>query len=123
MALITLKKRSDFLYVGEGRKWVAPSFVLKARTKYQSEPGPQSQILTSDLPHFGFTASRRIGNAVKRNRARRRLKEALTLLTPHSARQGYDYVLIARQGVLNCDFKDLIRDMQLAFKRVHGHNK
>lgn len=73
-------------------------------------------------PHcarFGFTASRKIGGAVVRNRARRRLKEAVRLYAGPAAKPGFDYVLIARQGTLQRRFADLVEDLRLALDRIH----
>ncbi len=71
------------------------------------------------MARFGFTASRSIGGAVQRNRARRRLKEAVRLAGPARAVKGYDYVLIAREGTLQRRFTELVRDLERALTKVH----
>ena len=68
---------------------------------------------------LGFTATKRIGNAVARNRAKRRLREAARLLLPTAAADGHDYVLVARAEVLTCAFQTLLDDLEKAFSRVH----
>lgn len=68
---------------------------------------------------FGFTASKKIGGAVQRNRARRRLKEVVRLHAAPSAANGFDYVLIARAGTLKRPFTALIGDLERAFLKIH----
>lgn len=72
-----------------------------------------------DIARFGFTATKRLGNAVTRNRARRRLKETVRILAGDLARPGYDYVVIARNGALTRSFSDIGKDLQAALGRVH----
>lgn len=72
------------------------------------------------MVRFGFTATKRLGGAVLRNRARRRLKEAVRKLAGKLASPGYDYVVIARQGALTRQFEDLQEDLRKAFRGVHG---
>ncbi|HEY8277875.1 MAG TPA: ribonuclease P protein component [Methyloceanibacter sp.] len=105
-----LKTRKEFLYVRDGARFVTPGLVLQARARPENL-GPSSR--------FGFTASRTIGGAVKRNRARRRLKEAVRRAGPAHAVDGYDYVLIAREGTLQRRFTELIRDLECALTKVH----
>jgi ribonuclease P protein component len=66
----------------------------------------------------GFTASRKVGNAVTRNRAKRRLREAAANVLPRHGRQGTDYVLIARAGTAERPFPALIADLQSALRRI-----
>ncbi|MEM7041544.1 MAG: ribonuclease P protein component [Pseudomonadota bacterium] len=107
-----LKRRSEFLAVAAtGRRWVAPAFVLQIGPRADDPSAPGSIGI-------GFTATKRIGNAVARNRAKRRLREAARLLAPRSATAGYDYVLIARAEVLTCAFQTLLDDLETAFSRV-----
>jgi ribonuclease P protein component len=70
------------------------------------------------LIRIGFTATRRIGGAVVRNRARRRLREAARLLAPEFARPGCDYVFIARQGTVSRPWARLLDDMKGALIRL-----
>lgn len=66
----------------------------------------------------GFTVSRKVGNAVVRNRVRRRLREIAREVIPAEARPGLDYVLIGRQAALTRDFAALRRELQDALKRL-----
>jgi ribonuclease P protein component len=105
-----LRKRAEFLFVKGGTKFVAPSLVLQARVR-----GPQV-----GNARFGFTASKAIGGSVQRNRARRRLKEAVRLAAGRAAVGGHDYVLIARSGTLQRRFAELIKDLERALAKVHA---
>jgi ribonuclease P protein component len=109
-AIGRLKTRKEFLYVRDGVRFVTPGLVLQARAR------PETLDPTS---RFGFTASRAVGGAVKRNRARRRLKEAVRLAGSSRAVEGYDYVLIAREGTLQRRFTELVRDLERALIKVH----
>lgn len=103
-----LKRRAEFLKVArDGRKWAAPGVVL--------------QDLERDGDgdyRAGFTVSRKVGNAVQRNRARRRLKAAAEAVLPVEARAGHDYVLIGRAATLTRPFADLIADIRKALDRT-----
>jgi ribonuclease P protein component len=106
--VVRLKRRREFLAVAGTRcRWVAPAFVLQA--------GPRAR---ADEIGIGFTASRRLGKAVARNRARRRLRAAARALLPGAARAGYDYVIVARPAILTCSFETLLTDLAKAFARV-----
>lgn len=106
--MVRLKRRREFLAVaGTRRRWVAPAFVLQA--------GPRG---VPDAIGIGFTASRRIGGAVARNRAKRRLRAAARALLPGAAEPGYDYVIVARPAILTCPFEALLTDLAKAFARV-----
>ncbi len=70
-------------------------------------------------PRFGFTVTKKLGNAVMRNRIRRRLKAALCLAIPGRARAGFDYVVVARPAAANQPFPEMVKELELAFGRVH----
>ncbi|HEX5077812.1 MAG TPA: ribonuclease P protein component [Geminicoccaceae bacterium] len=110
-AVKRLKRRREFLAVAaSGRRWVTPAFVLQAGPRGAAGPGPEIGL--------GFTASRRVGKAVARNRARRRLAEAARKVLPGAGEPGYNYVLVARPVVLTCPFDRLLSDLTTAFARV-----
>lgn len=102
-----LKKRGQFLFVRAGRRAARPSLIVEARRR--AEAGPIG---------VGFTASRKVGGAVLRNRARRRLKEAARQLLPLHGRPGVDYVLVARQSTPEADWAALLDDLKSALIRL-----
>ncbi len=112
--MVRLKRRPEFLAVAaSGRRWVTPAFVLQAgRRPARADDGSRAEI------GLGFTASRRIGKAVARNRARRRLVAAARAILPGPAEPGYNYVIVARPAVLTCPFERLLSDLATAFARI-----
>lgn len=99
-----LKRRASFLHAQRGVKIVKPGFVLQVRDRRDDD----------DRIGIGFTASRRVGNAVKRNRVRRRLKEVARLHLAEHGIAGCDHVLVARREGLCRPFSDLVRDFEVA---------
>lgn len=69
---------------------------------------------------YGLTASRKVGSAVVRNRARRRLRAAAEKVLPESGRPGYDYVLIARAQTSRIPFQQLLDDLRRGLDRLDG---
>ena len=109
-----LKRRTDYKRVAlEGQKCVMRGFVLQA-APFAADLSPTPDC---DL-RIGLTVTKRIGNAVVRNRARRRLRAAASEVFPTRARTGYDYVLIARQSTPVRPYHDLIGDMEMALARL-----
>lgn len=109
-----LKRRSEFLRVASAkRSFATPGLVLQVRET------PKGAV---DAPHatlrVGFTASKKIGNAVTRNRARRRLRSVVAEMLPDKAVAGYDYVVIARFASPMRPYPSLLRDMKKALKRL-----
>jgi len=104
-----LTKRADYLAAAAGVKAPASAFVLQARRR--SDDGP---------PRIGFTASKKVGNAVERNRVRRRLREVVRLRAGGGMQPGHDYVLIGRRAALALPFERLVADLGTAMKRVHA---
>lgn len=111
-----LKRRADFLRVAGRRvKWVTPGLVLQA-CPFPVKPGLW-QLDNVDL-RLGFTTSRKVGGAVERNRARRRLRAVAERIMPHEARTGFDYVLIGRHTTVHRPFDLLLADLRSALKRL-----
>lgn len=109
--LILIKKRPDFLHVTRnGHKVVRSGFVLQAADSRRSFPVPVYRI--------GYTASKKIGNAVCRNRAKRRLRAVCRALLPLEAVTGYDYVIIARHAVLDISYQKLYKELFCALKEI-----
>ena len=104
-----LTKRSEFLRVAAGRRrWAAPGLVLEAR-----KADPDDGAL-----RIGFTVSRKVGGAVDRNRARRRLRAVARTVLPSHAKGGFDYILIGRKGTLTRAYDGLISDLKESLRRV-----
>jgi len=121
-----LKRRAEFLQVAAAnRKWVAPGLILQVRRQpspdLTSDDAPRAarpDAVRPDAVRVGFTASRKVGNAVQRNRARRRLRAvASEVLGPH-AEPGTDFVLIARPATIDRDYQALIGDLVAGLKRL-----
>ena len=104
-----LRHRADFLAAASGTKVPAAAFVLQARNRRYQGPA-----------RFGFTVSKKVGNAVERNRVRRRLREIVRLSTASRLRVGHDYVLIGRRAALNLPFARMTQDYEGALRRVHA---
>ena len=105
-----LKKRDDFLRLRSGRKFHGKSFTLQAKKSNQANTGPR----------IGFTVTRKVGNAVVRNRIKRRLKNVANLELLKKAKKGYDYVLIARRSALHQEFETLLNELSQGLDQVHG---
>jgi ribonuclease P protein component len=110
--LARLKVRADFLRVAAARRRaVLPGLVL------QAAPRPARLACRAALG-VGFTASRKVGNAVVRNRAKRRLRAAAAAILPEQGKPGTDYVLIARAGTADRPYAALLADLEAALRRV-----
>ncbi len=110
-----LKRRSEFLRVaGARRKAVVRGLILQVRRHAASDrnSGPVPPI------RVGFTVSRKVGNAVARNRARRRLRAAVELVMPAHAKDGHDFVVIGRAETLRRPFAALVADLKAALERL-----
>ena len=103
-----LRQRTDFLAAASGTRVPAAGFVLQARKR--TDRGPA---------RFGFTVSKKVGNAVERNRVRRRLREIVRLAGTDRTRAGHDYVLIGRRAALQLPFARIAQDYEGALRRAH----
>ena len=112
-----LKVRSDFLRIAADRRsWAAPGLVL------QVSETPKN-IYDRDTIRIGYTASRKVGNSVKRNRARRRLRNVVEKVMTINASRGKDFVIIARKNTIRRPFSDLIIDLETALKKLDAWEK
>jgi ribonuclease P protein component len=103
-----LKKRPDFLAAAKAAYAARGAVLVQARDRADGAP----------LIRVGFTATRKIGGAVVRNRAKRRLREAARALLPLYGQAGHDYVLIARRGVTTRPWGRLLDDLKSALISV-----
>ena len=111
--LEVLQKRSDFLKAARARRQNVRGFILQARKR-----GPDE---VADHVRVGFTCSKKVGNAVARNRAKRRLRAIAHEVLRVKGRAGWDYVLIGKAGVTaDRAYVDLVNDLRYALKKVHS---
>jgi ribonuclease P protein component len=105
-----LKRRSDFRAAASGMRASGRAFVLQARTRADT-----------GAVRIGFTVSRQVGNAVERNRVRRRLRGMVRAAVGSGAGRlspGHDYVLIGRRAALAAPFDEMMRDFDAALSRI-----
>jgi len=111
-----LKRRAEFLRVAGGRRRAAlTGLVLQVRRRSEAE---DRQV--GGAARVGFTVSRKVGCAVERNRARRRLRAAAGEVLPNHAKCGHDYVIIGRRQTLDRSFPALLDDLESALRRLHA---
>jgi ribonuclease P protein component len=106
-----LRKRAEFLAVAKGTRLNRRGFTLQVRADAAEPARP---------PRFGFTVTKKTGNAPARNRIRRRLREAVRLTAPLHAAPGTDYVLVGRRAALDLPFERLLSDLADGFGAAGG---
>ena len=104
-----IRQRRDFLAAARAVFRPMPCVVVQMRARGDDAPA-----------RVGFTVTRRIGKAVVRNRARRRLREAVRLLPHDLLKPGHDYVFIAREGTPTCDFAKLVQQVRSALEKLNA---
>jgi len=105
-----IKERSEYLAVAETRrKWITTAFIIQAKSNNNE-----------CSPRVGYTVSKKVGNAIKRNKARRRLKEVCRLVLPKAGQEGWSYVVIGRQAAIDYPFERLQKDMSWALAKLHA---
>jgi ribonuclease P protein component len=110
----TLTQRSDFLRAASARRMGTGSFLLQARLR-----GDEICVQAGAI-RIGFTASKKIGNAVARNRAKRRMRAVVRAVLPELGQAGWDYVLVAKpQATIARDYCDLVADLRRALTQIH----
>lgn len=112
LPLTVLTKRADFLRASGARRQGTTGIHLQARKRAEGE---------ADGIRVGFTCSKKVGNSVARNRAKRRLREIARMVLPTEGLDGWDYVLVGRKTVTaELAFPELISDLRRALNKVHS---
>lgn len=104
----TLLNRSDFLRLAGGQRRSTPAFTLQAAPCDGAQPALR----------IGFTASRKVGNAVARNRAKRRLRALADRVMAEAGNPALDYVLVARTEAVVRDFAVMERELRQALQKI-----
>ncbi|MEM8554170.1 MAG: ribonuclease P protein component [Pseudomonadota bacterium] len=108
-----LRKRTDFLRAARAGRAHTPAFTLQARDRSDASPDGGVRV--------GFTCSKKVGNAVARNRAKRRLRAIAADVFPRLGKSGWDYVLIGRPNVTaSHPFQQMAADLETALAKVHS---
>ena len=111
-----LKKRSEFINVtANGKKWVTRGFILVANAQRE-----KSKPDLEYLPRVGFTATKKIGNSVVRNKAKRILRAISKEVLTSSNTPNWDYVIIARKTLTTSNYEDLKKDFRWAIKKLEA---
>lgn len=113
--IATLKRRPEFQRIRNGSRFATPGFVLEAKRRTD-----ESNSVGTEGARFGFTVSKKVGNAVERNRIKRRLKAAVRDVVRDHSCSDFDYVLIARRVALDAGYAGLVADLVKALGRVHS---
>ena len=112
-----LKNRADFIKAKNGARSHERAFVLQLRQR-SAGVGKSGDTCLDDTLRVGFTVTKKIGNAVERNRIKRRLREAVRMTALPDTTKGQDAVLIGRRSALTIPFEHLVEDVRHAF--VHA---
>jgi ribonuclease P protein component len=108
-----IKKRSDFLAANRGKRYATPGFVLLMFDRRDDDPAIR----------LGITITKKVGNAVVRNRMRRRFRALAMEMLAETGKAGADHILIGRDGGIERDFAALRADMAKALGKLCGQNR
>ena len=107
-----MTKRADFVRASNALRQGTAGIHLQARKRADGEAAGI---------RVGYTCSKKVGNAVARNRAKRRLREVARIVLPEHGRDGWDYVLVGRHAITaTLPFDTLVADLRRALRKVHG---
>lgn len=111
LCLAPMRTRPQFLAAAASGRQAAGSMLVQARDRKDADPAV----------HVGFTCSKKVGNAVTRNRAKRRLRALAAEILPLKARPGWDYVLIGKfEATVSAEFAEMRRDLISALAKLHA---
>lgn len=122
--VLSIKKSLEFKKIGKkGAKFYSKTLILicaPSNNDYSYNPN-QGQNAVS-FCRVGYTVSKKIGNAVKRNYAKRRLRQSFLALKDF-AKENYDYVIIARKDISDANFTKILSDLKFCLKNIHNLKK
>jgi len=107
-----LRKRRDFIAIRAGGRQHSSSFVLQTRERGEDN-------FAAEGVRIGYTVTKKTGNAVERNRIKRRIRAVVHQIMPISARPAHDYVLIGKRAALNTEFETMVAELGSSLSRVH----
>jgi len=102
-----ITKRSDYVKASRGR-YIKTSSLFLQKVKRDDKK----------IPRYGITASKKIGKAVERNRAKRRIRHAVKEVLPKYGKNGYDYVVVATIKTNKVSWKTVLNDLEKAFREI-----
>lgn len=129
IAIQTLRKRREFVAMRNGVRQHRDGFLLQMRardgvvnaggsTHSQHQDANQGELRQCGI-RVGYTVTKKVGNAVIRNRIKRRMREAVRRVLPSQGKPDHDYVLIGKRAALNMEFNTIITELGSALKSVH----
>jgi ribonuclease P protein component len=113
--LESLRKRRDFIAIRAGGRQHSSSFVLQTRERGEDN-------FAAEGVRIGYTVTKKTGNAVERNRIKRRMRAVVHQIMPISARPAHDYVLIGKRAALNTEFETMVAELGSSLSRVHQNS-
>ena len=111
-----LRKRNQFVAMRKGKRQHCNSFLLQMR-KWTDEEN--AALASHGGLRIGFTVTKKVGNAVVRNRVKRRMRELVKSVLPVHGKKSHDYVLIGKRAALDTKFDTMIAELGSALKRIH----
>ncbi len=125
MKLLSIKNSADFKKISkDGNKFIAKSLILLCDNSPQKYSyNCELSLNAKEFCRIGFTASKKIGNAVARNKAKRKLREAARNIMLKFGKSNKDYIIIARKEILTADFSKILSDLKFCITRIESPRK
>ena len=117
IAIDPLRKRAQFIAMRAGKRQHSTSFLLQMLGREKTADSGDS---AQDTLRIGYTVTKKTGNAVVRNRIKRRMRELVRAVMPLHGQTSHDYVLIGKRAALDTKFETMIAELTSSLKRVHG---